>query len=232
MSFDCLYSAVMISNAFLYERNNQLSEFSACFIFEKFDSLLHYLRYVMIQIPFSGFATKLTIQEILFGYRNDLLTVLSTMDPALGGDPSINPYVGLNVNQTKQMAQPQRMKTGKNSTSLVRKFSTVNYLPYITIAQQMFNGNETQTIYVNPWKIDDMVSRGTDAFCFSPDVQEGESLGIVVTDLVRSANLEYVEKEDFFGLEALHYKVGEDFYAVNDTWHNNRWKGLVNFTSV
>jgi len=47
------------------------------------------------------------------------------MDPAQGGDPSINYFYGLNLNYTIDMARvmsKQSMYTGKNDTNLLRTY--------------------------------------------------------------------------------------------------------------
>lgn len=86
----------MVSNAFIYFVNKDLEAFKTWFIFESFD-FLHYLRYVMISIGLDGFADRREIDEILFGYWPTILQALKTMNPAMGGDPSI-PIAGLNLN--------------------------------------------------------------------------------------------------------------------------------------
>jgi hypothetical protein len=57
-------------------------------------------------------------------------------------------------------------------------------------------------------------------------------LTVVVTDLVRSAPLKYVGKEDYFGLELFRTELNDSFFELTDDFHNTKWKGLVNFTSV
>lgn len=54
----------------------------------------------MVQFTLGGLSGHKTIEEILFGHEVETLKMLSMMDPALGGDPSINSFYGLNLNLT------------------------------------------------------------------------------------------------------------------------------------
>ena len=50
----------MIQNAFIYLINNNLEDYKNWFIFDDF-TFLHYLRYIMVEIGFDGFADTRTV---------------------------------------------------------------------------------------------------------------------------------------------------------------------------
>jgi hypothetical protein len=68
------------------------------------------------------------------------------------------------------MAVPQQMYTGKNDSNFIRRYSSVNGLPYLTVPQPYFDGQKVGMRYPNPWKVESPLNVGTDAFCFHPNV--------------------------------------------------------------
>jgi hypothetical protein len=71
----------MVMKAFLDEKKNDLADFKIWFIVDEFNQLNHYLRYLMVQIPFGGLAQERTVNETLYGYNDSLLVTLAQMDP-------------------------------------------------------------------------------------------------------------------------------------------------------
>lgn len=57
----------MISNAFIHYVNDDMKSFKSILPFNDY-TILHYLRYVMIDLGLEGFADTRTVNEILFGY--------------------------------------------------------------------------------------------------------------------------------------------------------------------
>lgn len=78
------------------------------------------------------------------------------------------------------------MYTGKNDTSLVRKYSAIDGLAYLNVKQPYFNGNVSTFRQINPWKQEVSCRSGTDALSYAPGQEEGGSIVTVITDLVRS----------------------------------------------
>lgn len=54
----------------------------------------------------------------------------------------------------------------------------------------------------------------------------------MVTDLVRSAKLKYLGEEEYHGLTVYRTGLDKDFFAINPIFNNNKYVGLVNFTTV
>ena len=69
------------------------------------ESARNYLRFVVVNAAFGGLTVKKTARELLFGYSDPLLVTLKEMDPAMGGDPSIDPVIHFNeLNSTREQA--------------------------------------------------------------------------------------------------------------------------------
>jgi hypothetical protein len=47
-------------------------------------------------VGLGGIVQERSVQDLVFGYEDDFLKNLRDMDPATGGDPSINIVVALN----------------------------------------------------------------------------------------------------------------------------------------
>ena len=66
------------------------------------------------------------------------------MDPAMGGDPSINIVVSINQpNSTKQQSKlyPQSMFSGVNNNKNTRFYQKINDKNYINYNYSFFDGN-------------------------------------------------------------------------------------------
>lgn len=57
----------MISNAFIHFVNDDMKSFNKILPFNDY-SILHYLRYIMVELGLEGLADTRTVDEILFGY--------------------------------------------------------------------------------------------------------------------------------------------------------------------
>ena len=124
------------------------------------------------------------------------------------------------------------MWTGKNNSDMVRRYSSVAGYSYLTVPRPFFDGKNVSLTQVNPWNTESPLNVGTDSFCFKADVQKTDDLHVVVTDLVRSAKLKYLNEEEYHGLTVYRTGLDEEFFAINSTFNNNKYVGLVNFTTV
>lgn len=50
-------------------------------------ALLDWTRYMAMQVGLGGFIRELSVHDLLYGYEIDLFKTLSSLDPAMGGNP-------------------------------------------------------------------------------------------------------------------------------------------------
>lgn len=102
LTFDQLFSSTV--STFLF--SNDTAGISRRFGVADLDSLRNYLRFVVMNVAFGGLTTRRKARDLLFGYTDSLLLTLKELDPALGGDPSIDPVIHLNeINASREQAR-------------------------------------------------------------------------------------------------------------------------------
>lgn len=86
--------------------------------------LIGYIKFFMIQVGFGGVTQRRTVRDFVLGYEDPFLKALQTMDPMMGGDPSLQTIVTLNdVNDTiDSYSDPQSMYTGYSDYTKTRNF--------------------------------------------------------------------------------------------------------------
>jgi hypothetical protein len=96
-----------------------------------------------------------------------------------------------------------------------------------------FNGNVTDnTTFFNPWK-EEVPIIGSDSMTNPADTTIA-----YVSDLFRGATAKYVGEIEIAGYKARRYRIPTDFYQKksinpkNDKFHQDRWSGNINLTSV
>ncbi len=68
-----------------------------------FYAVRSYLRFVVVEGAFGGLTVRKRARELLFGYTDRFLETFKNLDPAMGGDPSIDPVIHLNeLNSTRE----------------------------------------------------------------------------------------------------------------------------------
>ncbi|CAD8186309.1 unnamed protein product [Paramecium octaurelia] len=230
LSFECLYNGQMISNAFIHFVNDDKKSFQKILPFDDYN-ILHYLRYVMIELGLEGFADTRTVDEILFGYWPSLTVAIKEMNPAMGGDPS-TPITGLNLNLPSELSQLQSVYTGKKDISKVRKYAQIEGLDYLNVKVPFFDGNQTTFRQFNPWNIEVSCELGTDAFSYEPQLPANGHIGTIITDIVKNIYLDYNETMDFHGLKAYRFRNNKHTFDKNPEYHNYKWDGLENMTTI
>ncbi|CAD8079287.1 unnamed protein product [Paramecium primaurelia] len=230
LSFECLYNGQMISNAFIHFVNDDKKSFQKILPFDDYN-ILHYLRYVMIELGLEGFADTRTVNEILFGYWPQLTVTIKEMNPAMGGDPS-TPITGLNLNIPSELSQLQSVYTGKKDISKVRKYALIDGLNYLNVKVPYFDGNQTTFKQFNPWNIQVACDLGTDAFSYEPQLPAQGHIGTIITDIVKNIYLDYNETIDFHGLKAYRFRNNKNTFDKNPDYHNYKWDGLENMTTI
>lgn len=235
LTFDCLFNAVMNAKAFLFYINNDFANFTKNFPVNNPLLLLNYLRYVTIEFGFGGITVKKNVSDLLLGYEVPFVKMMKDTDPAMGGNPSINPKVGFCPNNTPGDAEfnTQVMYTGNGDHTLVRKYYSVygsqNMVQWIAD----FNGNDTTNITKNPYN--DLVPlQGTDGFTDRPNLDpNGDSFEVYVTMLMRYGTTHgMTTSRDFNGLKAYLYRMDNSLMNKNSVFNQNRWNGFLNFSSI
>lgn len=73
---------------------------------------------------------------------------------------------------------------------------------------------------------------GTDAFSYEPGLKAEGAIGTVITDIVKNIYLEYNETIDFHGLTAYRFRNSKHTFDINSSYHNIKWDGLENMTTI
>lgn len=74
-----------------------------------------------------GLTMTRPVQDILYGYTDPFLLMLSKMNYYAGGDPTVNPLFSLLNNMTNVPNDPSNkwsLYTGKNDSKLTRQYRT------------------------------------------------------------------------------------------------------------
>ena len=235
LTFDCLFNAVMNAKAFIYYLNNDFQNFTKNFLVENPLLLLNYLRYVTLEFGFGGITVQRNVSDLLLGYDVPFVKMMGDTDPAMGGNPSINPKVGFCPNNTKENAffNTQVMYTGNGDSSMVRKYHSVygerNMVQFIPD----FDGNETRNITKNPYR--KLVPiKGTDGFTDRPNLNpDGDTFEVFVTMLMRYGTTYGLSNtKDYNGLEGYLYRMDNSLMNKNPDFYQDRWNGFLNFSSI
>lgn len=237
LSFDRLFGQAIRYLFTDYAQQNyaKLKEF---FYIDEIEPLNFYLKYTMIEFALQGFVQKRSISEMLWGYDDPLISMASKMNPALGGDPSLNPKVSLATNLSYEDAlnYPQSVYSGEGDPSKARVYSSVYNLDFVTFKDAVFDGNKTTEIYTNPWK-EKVPYEGTDSFCNGPDRNKDSIIHIYMTDACFGGPAEYLEDVDHDGLHTLRFATKESFMQNKtnnpkfDKFYMDRWNQALNTTS-
>lgn len=116
--------------------------------------LRSYLKFVAIEVGLGGLTQERSPKELVLGYEDDFLRNLRDMDPAMGGDPSINIVVAINEpNSTEEQAKryPISMHTGKDNYNNTRYYKAINGVPYTNVNYSYWNGDNVVGDIKSPW---------------------------------------------------------------------------------
>ena len=238
LSYDRLFSN-SIRYLFINYKNNNHQAIKDDYSCEDPKALQNYLKYIMIEFGLQGIVKSRTVNDILFGYRDPLLTIAATTNPVLGGDPSINPMVALVTNSSYEQASnfPQSVYSGKGDVSKTREYSSVYGYDYAVFKDSAFDGNKTYDIFVNPWK-EKVPLKGTDSFCNPPGTDTDSKPHIYMTDVCYGGPAEFSKKVDHGGLNTLRFETGKSFMenktddAFFGKFYMDRWNQALNATSI
>ena len=238
LSFDRLFSQAIRYVFTDYEKNDHI-KIQQFFYAEDTKAFQNYLKYIMIEIGLQGFVSSRTIEELLWGYQDPLLSIALTTNPIMGGDPSINPIVSLVVNSTYEQAlnSSQSVYSGKGDVSKTRVYSNVYDLDYVTYKDAAFDGNRTFDVYINPWK-ENIKYEGSDSFCNPPGLDTGSKIKIYMTDVCYGGVAEFSEHKEHNGLDTLRFVTTQSFMQnktntpLFEKYHMDRWNQALNMTSI
>lgn len=54
----------------------------------------------------------------------------------------------------------------------------------------------------------------------------------MITDIVKNIFLDYNETLDFHGLKAYRFRNNKHTFDINSSYHNYKWNGLENMTTI
>jgi hypothetical protein len=149
----------------------------------------------------SGITQTRSVREILIGYKDPILGRISTMNPAQGGNPSVNPIVALCPNFSYPVAPGSEdfrsMYTGEGDVNKVRYYKRILGHENITFNNTDFNGNESYSELIDAWK-EPVQIVGTDAFLNQPLEKEDT---VVKVKCLLCVMFDFIKKNDKFLLE-------------------------------
>ena len=122
-----------------------------------------------------------------------------------------NPYVNIQVNNSKEDLKPSIIRTGVDDIDLIGQFT-------------QWDGRKGR---LDTWKPQDSACNmlnGTEGLFFHPNLKEGENLQAFADDIQRSVDLVYVGKVNHLGVEAFRYKLADHtFLNVSQYPDNACW---------
>jgi len=154
----------------------------------------------------SLFMSNHTVNEVVFGYKDKLLTELSTIMPGL---PTT---VQIMYNMSEHdMDKPSTVNNGVDNKTMLGQYS--QWQGYKTLPWW----NSTQANTVN----------GTEGLFFNPELGKEEILSIWTDDLFRSIVMEFESEEARKGLHT--YKFRTPFYSMRNATNNPNNAGFYSF---
>ena len=119
LSYDYLLSSVFLQQSFIDYNAGEQNIFSS-------KGFIYYLRSSLGNV-LGGFTMKRSVQELLYGYEDPFLAMLSKMNYYAGGDPTLHSEFSLLNNMTNTPMDPTAkwsFYTGKNDSMLTRQYRT------------------------------------------------------------------------------------------------------------
>ncbi len=162
---------------------------------------------------FGGLTQQRSVKELLFGYEDPFLKALQVTDTMMGGDPSINPVIMLNepnITETEAVLFPMSAYTGESDISLTRQFVSLFGYDYITYNKTWYDGYEIQSEFVTPYKGKVKV-KGSDAIQNPPGLDSTSSIYCMLTNVYRTAKLDYAHDDEMYGVDLLTFTVDKSF---------------------
>ena len=120
LNYDYLLSSKFIQQNFINYMNGDINLFSS-------KAFINYQRCAFGTVVLGGLITTRSVQELLYGYYDPFLTMISSINYYTGGDPSINPFFSLMLNMTETPNDPNKkwsFYTGKNDSDITRQYKT------------------------------------------------------------------------------------------------------------
>ena len=242
LNFSSLFSATMISKAFLLNKTNDLDSFQRIYGFSNPIPLLSYFRYLVIENFFDGLSIQRTGSELLMGYRDRVIDKISKSDILNGGNPSVNPVVSYSTqNSTVEDARKYLMTvyTGGDNSSKVKVFKEIQRSSIITCPYTYFDGLEVRQENRNPWR-EEVSLAGNGLSISKPNQKDGENVTFFVPDMYFSSQLTLSNftKQKINGVEAHKITLPNSTLANktnnpnNAKYYSERWNSALNLTKV
>lgn len=233
INYERILSPLSIAKAIAEYGINKNSTFcNQKFFFPDAELFDNYTKYSMIEGYFEGYTLDMTIRDTVFGFTNGPMKELSTRNPMIGGDPTINPTVTvMKLNETISQVR----NTGKNNQALDDVFHSINGKSFISFNNTVFNGNETYQEWDTPWQ-EKVELKGTDNL-MGPNLNEDSTPTIYMNDFFRFFSFKYVSDQKYYNeqLSAKRYKINDDDFntdPINHKYYQYLYNGAFNLTSV
>lgn len=211
--------------------------------------LANYLRAIINQYYFNGLFTSKTVDEILFTYKDPLVSKRKNLSPLIGGSPTASyDDALLGKNQTREQWEyiPDEFKhkihSGKSSSAKTRKMLSINGKSYLNSLRQEYLGegpsgpNLTYYNY-NPW-VTKTKFKGTNGWAFRPYIDHSTDLYYTQQENCLVYPLKYVETKVRSGLKCYRFELDNTPFlnvsqdASMKNFYNFAPSGLINLTSV
>lgn len=193
-----------------------------------------YVNYIVIELFFKGVTYQATMEQILNGFKPPLLELVKYLPPLLGGDPSTDPFVALNQNNTLLV---QTRNTGNDNFTKAGTYYATNGVPMVNYLKPMWNGVTVTNQALSPWSEDVPFQGGDNGF--TPKSGKNSVEYGYLSDLYRTIPSSYSSTQvKSTGLTTMTYWTQDSaFYDKgqcpdNAKYYQDKYTGAFNYTKA
>jgi len=202
-------------------------------------TMQQYVRFIMIQQGLGGLFVNRSPRELIEGYTDPIVSVLSQKPVWQGGDVTTPPFLSINNPPTNIKNNKVTLFTGVNDYKFTRRYALWANVPFANIQKPQYTSiYDTVSTNIEPWKERQYLA-GTDGVQFHPDIQNSEKLYVWVPELCRVGSFDFVgeDKDQYPELTLYKYAIAKDLmqnYTENpaNAIYFTNISGTANLTTV
>lgn len=248
MNYDKFFSQIFIQKIIISYKNKNIKESNNDFILggdeDNFanEEFIEYLRRLMLNEVMGGIIVTKTVNDLIWGYNDHLLTMVKNNNYYLGGDPSLDTLFSFGRNMTEPKPTDENKwvyYTGIDNADMARQTKTAFGYDrnFIYVKEPYFNGREVVSKFRNPWKIE-IPLNGTDSVQFKPLLNTTYSPWVFADDFLMKGSATYLSTKYYNGFYMNRYKLDDSllqsskFNKYNENFYMDKYNGFGNQTSV
>lgn len=204
----------------------------------KIDSLNLFcvLRYMTQDSVLGGVLIKKQPEEFIFGYDEDILSILREGDFTKGSDPSVQAHIAINeVYYNKTLINDTNLEiyTGNRHPEKVKTTRSINSGVYINNVVPFYNGTEIIYGNINPFQENFRVE-GTDGLQFGKSLSKSNKPKWFDIKKIQDVQFKYSGKKSYGEVNTLKYSLDQG--SLKKGYKNNELKkfhydGVYNVSS-